>query len=92
VDDELQFVLAGMFARPAHDELLGVAIQIPFMEGRGIHRVEELTQLIQLQFNQSCHVRVRDDSIRNREADSSQAERETDSRTCLSRENSKNFA
>ena len=44
VDEQRQARLAVRLARPAHNELLGVGIEVPFAERRGVDGVEELLQ------------------------------------------------
>jgi hypothetical protein len=44
-----------MLLRPTDDELLGIVIQIPLMEGRGVHGVEELVQLLELDLDETGH-------------------------------------
>jgi hypothetical protein len=53
--EELQIVLFRMLLCPTDDELLGVVVQIALMEGRGVHGVEQLVQLRELDLDESGH-------------------------------------
>ena len=42
-----------MFLRPTDDEFLRIVIEIALVEGRRVHRIEELVQGLHLHFDQS---------------------------------------
>jgi len=58
MDDELKALVARRLPGLAHDEFLGIVIELAIEEGRGIHRIEELGQLAQLQMDPGGMVRV----------------------------------
>jgi len=44
-DDEFERALERILVRPSDDELFGLPVEIPFMKGRRIERVEELPDI-----------------------------------------------
>jgi len=44
-------ILQGQFARPADDEFLRIMVQVPLVERGWIHRVEELVNIPQIEFD-----------------------------------------
>jgi hypothetical protein len=56
MDDERDRLVQRKFPHPAQDELLGIAVQVLFRERRGVHRIEELPDFPQVQFNPARRV------------------------------------
>ena len=51
MDHQLETVALRQLVRPADDELLGILVEITVKERRGIHRIEQLGEIAQLQID-----------------------------------------
>jgi hypothetical protein len=51
VDNDFDLGLARQFARPADDEILGLAVEVALAERERVERVEKLGQLLHLDFD-----------------------------------------
>ena len=52
--DHLELDATRVLARPSDDERLGLGIEVPLVERRGVHRVEELRGIAQLEIDHAA--------------------------------------
>ena len=59
-DADAEVRIPFVLTRPAQDELFGVVVQVAFVEGRRVHGIEQLADVVEPEFDQAgggvCHV------------------------------------